>query len=149
MTKRKEPYKLIPELTTEYETRVRFNECDPLGIVWHGHYIKYFEDGREAFGRRHGVSYLDVAASGYSTPIVKSKCEHKLSLRYGDVATIKTEFFDTPAAKIIFRFTIFGANGEIACTGETMQVFLDKNGELQLTNPPFWVDWKQRMGLIQ
>jgi hypothetical protein len=29
---------------------VRFNEADPLGIVWHGHYIRYFEDGREAFG---------------------------------------------------------------------------------------------------
>lgn len=148
MTKRKEPYKLIPELTTEFETRIRFNECDPLGIVWHGHYIKYFEDGREAFGRRHGVSYLDVAANGFSTPIVKSTCEHKLSLKYGDVCRIKTEFYDTAAAKIIFRFTIYDTNGAISCTGETVQVFLDSKGELQLTNPPFWEDWKKRIGLL-
>ena len=148
MTKRKEPYKLIPELTTEFQTRVRFNECDPLGIVWHGHYIKYFEDGREAFGRLHGISYLDVAASGFSTPIVKSVCEHKLSLKYGDVATIRTEFYDTPAAKIIFRFTIYDTNGDVACTGETIQVFLDKKGELQLTNPPFYAEWKQKVGLL-
>ncbi|MFP3594736.1 acyl-CoA thioesterase, partial [Chryseobacterium sp. SIMBA_038] len=32
-------------LTCTEEVRVRFNETDPLGIVWHGHYIVYFEDG--------------------------------------------------------------------------------------------------------
>ena len=35
------------ELTGRTEILVRFNEADPLGIVWHGHYIRYFEDGRE------------------------------------------------------------------------------------------------------
>ena len=37
----------IKETTT---IRVRFNETDPLGIVWHGNYISYFEEGRESFG---------------------------------------------------------------------------------------------------
>ncbi|HJY12520.1 MAG TPA: acyl-CoA thioesterase, partial [Flavobacterium sp.] len=71
-------------------------------------------------------------------PIVKSKCEHKLSLRYGDVVTIETTVVDTPAAKIIYRFRIIDAQGEVACTGETVQVFLDKEGNLMLTNPPFY-----------
>lgn len=47
------------ELSFTSEIRVRFVETDPLGIVWHGNYIQYFEDGREAFGRHHGISYLD------------------------------------------------------------------------------------------
>ena len=38
------------------DVRVRFNETDVLGVVWHGNYIKFFEDGREAFGREHGIS---------------------------------------------------------------------------------------------
>lgn len=129
------------------DIRVRFNETDPLGIVWHGYYITYFEDGREAFGRQHGISYLDVFDSGYTTPIVKSSCEHKLSLRYGDVARIETTIVDTPAAKMIFRYKIFDAKNELACTGETVQVFLDRNGELQLNNPPFYEAWKRKAGL--
>jgi acyl-CoA thioester hydrolase len=148
MTKRKDQFKEIPELTVSHEIRVRFNETDPLGIVWHGNYITYFEDGREAFGRKHGISYLEVFDSGYSTPIVESSCKHKLSLRYGDVARIETVFLDTPAAKIVFYYTIFDANNEVACTGKTIQVFLDKNGELQLSNPPFYENWKRKMGLI-
>ena len=46
-------------LKTETEILVRFNEADPLGIVWHGHYIRYFEDGREDFGKSYGIGYLD------------------------------------------------------------------------------------------
>lgn len=36
-------------LSVSEKVRIRFNETDPLGIVWHGNYIVYFEDGREAF----------------------------------------------------------------------------------------------------
>ncbi len=41
----------INKLVSTTEVLVRFNEADPLGIVWHGHYIRYFEDGREDFGK--------------------------------------------------------------------------------------------------
>ena len=149
MIRKKEAFNEAAHLTVSQEIRVRFNETDPLGIVWHGYYITYFEDGREAFGRKHGISYLDIFDSGFTTPIVKSTCEHKLSLRYGDVARIETTIVDTPAAKMIYRYTIYDANNEIACTGETVQVFLDAKGELQLTNPPFYEAWKRKVGLLK
>jgi acyl-CoA thioester hydrolase len=147
MIRKKEPYSEAKELTVSHEIRIRFNETDPLGIVWHGCYITYFEDGREAFGRHHKIAYLDVFDSGYTTPIVKSSCEHKLSLRYGDIARIETTIVDTPAAKMIYRYTIYNSKNKIVCKGETIQVFLDRNGELMLTNPPFYQDWKKKVGL--
>ncbi len=131
------------------EIRVRFNETDPLGIVWHGNYITYFEDGREAFGMSHGISYLDVKSQGYATPIVKSTCEHKLPLKYGDIASIETTFIDSPAAKMIFVYKIFNPQGALVCTGETIQVFTNNEGELSLTTPQFFKDWKQSVGLIE
>jgi acyl-CoA thioester hydrolase len=135
MTRKKEQFNEATNLTVSHEIRIRFNETDPLGIVWHGNYITYFEDGREAFGRKHGLTYLDIGNTGYTTPIVKSKCEHKLSLRYGDVVTIET--------------TVIDDKGEVACTGETVQVFLDKEGNLMLTNPPFYEEWKRKVGLLK
>lgn len=136
------------KLTETYDIRVRFNETDPLGIVWHGYYIHYFEDGREAFGRKYGISYLDVNKKGYATPIVKSSSEHKLPLRYGDIATIETTFINTPAAKMIFSYKIKNAEGKVVCSGETVQVFVDDKGELSLTNPEFYETWKQQMNLV-
>ncbi len=137
------------EISYTSEIRVRFTECDPLGIVWHGNYIQYFEDGREAFGREYGISYLEQKAQGFTSPIVKSSCEHKLPLRYGDVATIKATFVDSPAAKMIFRYQIFDPNEKLVCLGETIQVFLDSKDELSLTNPEFFINWKKKMGLVK
>jgi acyl-CoA thioester hydrolase len=147
MIKKEEPYN-SKGLTVTEQIRVRFNETDPLGIVWHGHYIAYFEDGREAFGRQHGISYLTVFENGFATPIVKSSCEHKLSLKYGDIITIETTFVNSDAAKMIFKFKIFDAKNQVVCTGETVQVFIDSKGELVLNNPPFFEEWKKKMGLL-
>lgn len=135
------------EISFTSKIRVRFTETDPLGIVWHGNYIQYFEDGREAFGREHGISYLEQKANGYTSPIVKSSCEHKLPLRYGDVATIKTTFIPSRAAKMIFRYRIFDPKGRLVCLGETIQVFLNEQGELVLTKPEFFAKWKEKMGI--
>lgn len=147
--KRKMPSENI-EITHTSQVRVRFVETDPLGIVWHGNYIQYFEDGREDFGRHHGVSYLDQKKFGYATPIVKSSTEHKLPLRYGDIATIKTIYVDSLAAKMIFRYEIYNQNNELVCTGITVQVFVKEIGEgdLSLNIPPFFMDWKKKVGLL-
>lgn len=136
-------------LTTTHQISVRFNEVDSLGIVWHGHYIAYFEEAREAFGKQFGISYLDIKKQGYDVPIVKTATEHLLSLKYGDVLTVETTFKDSRAAKMIFSYIIKNTQGKIVCKGETTQVFTSiNNGELALSNPEFYKNWKLKHGLL-
>ncbi|RYG54647.1 MAG: acyl-CoA thioesterase [Chitinophagaceae bacterium] len=150
MKRRKAAFEdVVTALTVSHQIRVRFNETDPLGIVWHGYYLTYFEDGREAFGRHHGISYLDIQKSGLTTPIVKSVCEHRLPLKYGDVARIDTSIVDTAAAKMIFRYVIYNERNQVVCSGETVQVFLDASGDLMLVSPAYFDTWKRKMGIIR
>ncbi|MEI9944623.1 MAG: acyl-CoA thioesterase [Chitinophagaceae bacterium] len=138
------------ELSSRTEIQVRFNEADPLGIVWHGHYIRYFEDGREAFGKLHGLDYLEVYRHGFVIPIVSVQCDFKRSLRYGDRAIVETKYIPCEAAKMKFTYQLFKAStGELAATGSSVQVFLDKESSiLQLANPPFFEAWKQKHNLL-
>lgn len=137
-------------LTERIEIPVRFNEADPLGIVWHGHYIRYFEDGREAFGQKHGMAYLDMYKLGYVVPVVKVVCDYKRSLKYGDRLVIETKYVPCEAAKILFEYTLYNAaTNELVATGSTVQVFLDKvTSELQLVNPSFFEDWKRKQEFV-
>jgi len=139
----------MKKLSSRTEVLVRFNEADPLGIVWHGHYIRYFEDGREAFGNTHGIGYLDVYKKGFVIPIVSVHCEFKRSLRYGDRVIVETKFIPCEAAKMKFNYRLFNAaTEELVATGSSVQVFLDKDGSiLQLSNPPFFEEWKKSHGL--
>lgn len=139
----------MKELKEIHPITVRFNEVDSLGIVWHGHYISYFEDGREAFGKTFGISYLDIKKQGFAVPIVKTSTEHLLPLKYGDVAVIETTFKNTQAAKIVFEYTIKNNQNQVVCKGETVQVFTSiETGEMALTNPEFFKKWKQKHNLM-
>jgi acyl-CoA thioester hydrolase len=133
---------------TQFE--VKFSEADPLGIVWHGHYIRYFEDGREAFGKEYGISYLAFYKNGYVIPVVNVQCDYKRSLRYGDTVRVETEYVPTEAAKMLFNYRLFNVEtGELVASGSSVQVFLDKEGSvLQLATPAFFEEWKQKFGLI-
>lgn len=138
-------------LSEKTEVRVRFNEADPLGIVWHGHYIRYFEDGREAFGNKYGLGYLDFYKQGFIVPVVSVHCDYKKSLRYGDRVVIETTYTSSEAAKMKFNYRLFNAaTGELVASGYSVQVFLDKNtSDLQLTNPPFFEAWKMKQVQLQ
>jgi acyl-CoA thioester hydrolase len=140
---------MLPVISSRKDIEVRFSEVDSLRMVWHGHYLRYFEDGREDLGNLFGLSYLQVYEKGFVTPLVRSELDYKRPLRYGDKAIVETRFVDDPAAKLIFEYSIFNAkNMEVVCTGRTVQVFLNTEGELQLNIPDFIISWKRKVGLL-
>jgi acyl-CoA thioester hydrolase len=136
-------------LQEETEVVVRFNEADPLGIVWHGHYIRYFEDGREAFGRRYGLSYLDFYQNGLAVPVVSVQCDYKKPLRYGERVIVRCFYENSPAAKLKFQYKIFEADTqELVAAGSSVQVFVDpKSFQLLLTLPEFFESWKKKWNI--
>src|SRR6185295_17764033 len=118
---------MLKQLIERIEVNVRFNEADPLGIVWHGHYIRYFEDGREAFGNKYGIGYLDFYHKNIIIPVVNIECSYKRSLKYGEKVIVETRFIPTDAAKLKFDYHLYNAGkGELVATGSSVQVFLDK-----------------------
>jgi acyl-CoA thioester hydrolase len=136
-------------LTNITEIPVRFNEADPLGVVWHGHYLRFFEDGREAFGKAFGITYLDFYHAGLAVPIVSIHCDYKKPLRYGDSMFVKTIFHPVAAAKLQFTYEITSSlQNQIIATGSSTQVFVDtKSFELHLTQPPFYEAWRKKWNL--
>ena len=127
-------------------TRVRFSEIDSMKIVWHGVYVRYFEDGREAFGREYpGIGYMDIYNSGYSAPIVDLQFQYLKPLRINDEIIIETRYIDKPGAKMCYEYTVKKVGTEeLVERGSTMQVFLDPNGDMCLNNPPFYDEWKRK-----
>jgi acyl-CoA thioester hydrolase len=136
-------------LTNRTNVKVRFSEVDSLRIVWHGHFIKYFEDGREGFGKEYGLGYLDFYKEKLLTPIVDVNCHYKKHLTYGDEIIIETTFINTDAAKIVFEYRILKKEDEsVVATGNSTQVFLSTDMELILSNPDFFIAWKKKYRLL-
>jgi len=141
---------MAKQLTDRTEIKVRFGEVDSMDIVWHGNYVKYIEEGRESFGHRYGISYLDIYAHEVMAPVVSLNIDFKKQVKYGDHLIIETTYQDTDAAKIIFKYQIFRkSDNELVATAETIQVFIDQNREMILYTPQFVLDWKRKVGLMK
>ena len=127
-------------------TTVRFSEVDSMQVVWHGEYVRYFEDGREAFGRKYpGVGYMDFYANGYTAPIVDIQLQYISPLTVNEVAVIETHFIDTPAAKLCFEYIIHRqSDGALVARGSSVQVFVDRDGNMCLNTPTFFDEWKKQ-----
>jgi acyl-CoA thioester hydrolase len=132
-------------LAASTQVRVRFQEVDSLRVVWHGHYLTYFEDGRNAFGRRYGLGYRDILAAGYIAPLVHLEIDYFQAARYDQLLEVETRMHDDPGARIHLTYTISDATtGTTLATGRSVQVFTDPEGELILTQPRFHAEFRSR-----
>jgi len=128
---------------------VRFSEVDSMGIAWHGSYAMYFEDAREEFGRIYGLSYQLFMANACPAPLVELNFKYIKPLLYGQRARVDIVYQNMRAAKIVFDYEIhLMEDDSLLTTGSSTQVFIDKNYHLILTNPPFYVEWKNKYNLL-
>jgi len=123
---------------------VRFEEVDALGIVWHGRYPSYLEDGRSAFGDRYGLAYLDMAANRYLGPIVSMHLDYHSPLQFGEEMRIEATAHWSEPVKLLFSYRILGPGGRLACTGHTVQLLLDMERRLLLAYPEHLEAFRQR-----
>lgn len=136
-------------LTAVHPFEIRFSEVDSMNIVWHGSYMLYFEDAREAFGARYGLEYMTIFGNGYYAPLVEMDFKFKSPLRYESHPEIIITYRPTESAKIVFDYEIRDRDtGTICATGRSVQVFMDRNYELVWESPEFYRNWQKKWEVL-
>jgi len=125
-------------LSIRIEQRVRFEEVDSLGIVWHGRYASYFEDARVAFGQKYGIGYMDFHTNEVVAPIKQMHFDYHRPLRFAEKMTIEAILHWSEATRMNFEFIIRTGNGELSTTGYTVQMMLDFDENILVVLPPFY-----------
>lgn len=137
-------------LKTAKDIDIRFSEVDSMGVVWHGSYLVYFEDAREAFGAQWGLGYNDYIDNGYYAPMVELTFNYKHPLKYGDKARVEITYQPTLSAKVVFDYAIYNReDNTLAATGHSVQVFMNLNYDMVWYDPPFYKEWKERWGVTE
>lgn len=133
-----------PPLRIEVQRRVRFEETDPLGIVWHGNYPSYFEDARVALGEKYGIGYLDYYENNVVAPIKKMHIDYQRPLRLMEYFTIEAVLYWSDALRVDHEFIIRDSERMVTTTGYTVQVILDRDNNLLLVPPPFIKTFREK-----
>lgn len=139
----------MKELSVEKQIEVRFSEVDMMGVAWHGSYMMYLEDAREAFGARYGLSYCRYISENIFVPLVDMQLSYKRPVRYGMKPIVKITYVPCDSAKIVFDYKIYDPEtGTVCLTARSTQVFMDRDYNLMWYSPDFYNEWKKLMGLL-
>lgn len=124
----------LPEV--QVAIKVPFYDVDAMRIVWHGHYVKYFEIARCELLNKIGYGYREMEQSGFGWPVID------LHVRYLKSATLGQELICT--AKIVEYENRLKIEYEIHCAksgdrltkGHSIQVAVSLGeNEMQLVSP--------------
>ena len=117
--------------------RVRFNEADPMGIVWFGRYALYFEEGAAELGRRCGLSYGDFLEAGLRAPVATYHVDYLRPLQLDEAFSITAALIWNEGARLNTEFQLTKADGTLAARACTAQVFVDAaDGRVCVVTPP-------------
>lgn len=131
-------------LSAKCERRVRFEEVDGLGMVWHGRYPSYLEDGRIAFGDVYGLRYQSFMENSTVAPIVQMHLDYCQPLRFDEKIRIESQLHWSDAARLNFSYSIYNGKGQLAATGYTVQLMMEPDGTILLVLPDWLADFRRQ-----
>jgi len=119
-------------LTTHSITiRVRYVECDPMGVAHHSAYAAWLEMGRTELLRAggDGLDYRQLEEQGVFLAVAKLAIRYKRPARYDDVFDLRTSISNVGHVKIDHTYELLRASdGVLLATGETTLACLDRDG---------------------
>ena len=138
-------------LVNEIKRKVRFDELDPLAIMWHGNYASYFEEARVALGERYGMGYAEFTDNDTSIPLRKFHADYRAPLLFGKTYTVRAILHFTQAARLDFEYQILDENNKLMTAGYTVHMMLDLRGNIRVRQPRFFEEFCKRWqaGLVK
>jgi len=122
--------------------RVRYQETDQMGVVYHANYLNWFEIGRTEMLRELGFTYRELEDGGVFLPVTSADLQFKSPARYDDLVVVLARLTNFAALRVVFEYEIrklpkeasgilnnlsdILEQGELLVTGSTSHVWLNK-----------------------
>jgi len=128
-------------LTTSVDIEIPFHDCDPMNVVWHGNYPRYFEVARCQLLRLFNYDYPDMVASGYMWPIVDMRLKYVGSAKFTQLITVSASLVEYEHRIKINYVITDKKTGAKLTKGYTVQAAVSvETNELQLESPPILLE---------
>lgn len=88
------------------KVRVRYCECDPMGVAHHASFVPWLEIGRTELLRDVGASYAAMERSGFYLVVTKLELRYRRPIRYDDLLEIRTLVESTTRIKIRHAYEV-------------------------------------------
>ena len=109
---------------SQTKVRVRYAETDQGGVVYHSHFLVWFEVGRAELCRNHGFNYRDMERSADAfLPVTEVRVRFRNPAFYDDEICIMTRIQALRSRAIVFGYrAIRASDNTLLAEGETHHI---------------------------
>ena len=100
---------------------------DHAGVMWHGTYFNWLEEGRVNALSEAGINYVDLTKKGFELPLIDSSIKYISPLFLGDNITIETIFKISKSPKIKIQSKFMNKSKKVLTLAEVNLVLINKN----------------------
>jgi acyl-CoA thioester hydrolase len=123
-------------VSAEVEVRAPFHHIDPLEVVWHGHYVEYFELARAALLDRIEYNYAEMRDSGFAWPVIELFVRYARPIRYGQRVRVQARLTEWESRLRIEYAVLDAETGARLTRGHSVQVAVAMaTGEMCFVSP--------------
>ena len=120
-----------------YFHRVRYRECDPMGVVYHAHYLDFFEAARTEALRELGLAYKSMEEAGFQMPVIDLAVKYRKPAQYDDLLAIDSIIKEVPRTRIRIDYEVRRKDEtDLLVTGHVSLCFIDTNRNRPVIAPP-------------
>ena len=123
--------------TAKKEIKIQFYDLDPMDVVWHGNYVRFFEEVRYELLDKIGYNYLEMKKSGHAWPIIDLHLRYIKSIKFGQEIIVQADLVEYET-RLKILYTIYDKKSSIRlCKGHSEQVAIDyRTKEMLFASPP-------------
>jgi acyl-CoA thioester hydrolase len=114
----------------EIAVRVRYAECDPMGVAHHSAYPIWLEIARTDMLRHRGLVYRDLEAQGIFFVVARLSLRYRRPARYDDDLRIRVHLRPSAGVKVEHDYEVWRGD-ELLASAETTLACVDREGKLR------------------
>jgi len=99
-----------------------------MGIVYHAHYLVWFEIGRTEWCRAAGLPYAEMERDGIYIPVTRVECAFRRQSSYDDPIRVVSRMTDLSGRGCTFAYEIVNPGGDLLAEGATEHIFTNAEG---------------------
>jgi len=120
---------------------IQFYDVDPMNVVWHGHYPRFFEEARGHLCTLLDYNYIQMKESGFAWPIVDMRIKYVRPLFLYQKIRVEAHLVEYKNRLKIEYFIYDQTSGELLTKAHTTQVAVDSETfEMQFESPEIFIN---------
>jgi acyl-CoA thioester hydrolase len=109
-----------------HQLRVRYQETDQMGVVYHVNYLNWLEIARTEWIRELGISYSQLEEKGLLLPVTDVQLKYIQPARYDDVIDVYLRIADYSYLRMGFEYDVYRSiDNLLLLTGTTRHVWVN------------------------